>query len=176
MSPGVSPRADGSSFVTGHRVQVGIPEPVPGGAQVGAGEWGWGPCARELELGPGDIVPLWIPQEGNEGDFMGEVRAAVGSQLPGGLRHPQTLWASCLAPQDSGQGKLGGRGVNPISGRGVLSLGTPKQHFEVCTGSFGCAWCSALSLTPVSPRRVVMLEKKAEESFGFEIQVGAELG
>lgn len=31
-----------------------------------------------------------------------------------------------------------------------------------------------LSLIPVSPRRVVMLEKKAEESFGFEIQVGVE--
>ncbi|NXS44728.1 GRASP protein, partial [Balaeniceps rex] len=29
---------------------------------------------------------------------------------------------------------------------------------------------SASSLTPVSPRRVVTLEKKAEETFGFEIQ------
>ncbi|NXD45745.1 GRASP protein, partial [Copsychus sechellarum] len=34
----------------------------------------------------------------------------------------------------------------------------------------GYAWGSALPLTPVSPRRVVTLEKKAEESFGFEIQ------
>lgn len=33
---------------------------------------------------------------------------------------------------------------------------------------------SASSLTLVSPpRRVVTLEKKAEETFGFEIQVGA---
>lgn len=31
-----------------------------------------------------------------------------------------------------------------------------------------------MSLIPVSPRRVVTLEKKAEESFGFEIQVGVE--
>lgn len=30
-----------------------------------------------------------------------------------------------------------------------------------------------MSLIPVSPRRVVTLEKKADETFGFEIQVGA---
>ncbi|XP_014802935.1 PREDICTED: general receptor for phosphoinositides 1-associated scaffold protein [Calidris pugnax] len=73
----------------------------------------------------------------------------------------------------------------PIPGRGVLSLGScpawgnpapPKSHVllevpEVSGVSWeGGAGGSALSLIPVSPRRVVTLEKKAEETFGFEIQ------
>lgn len=63
MSPRVSP-ADGSSFAAGHRVQVGIiPEPVPGGAQVGAGGTGvgLGSLCQGLGAWPWDIVPLWIP-------------------------------------------------------------------------------------------------------------------
>lgn len=65
MSPRVSP-ADGSSFATGHRVQVGIPEPVPGGAQVGTGdtEVGLGSLSQRVGAWPWNIVPLWMPQEG----------------------------------------------------------------------------------------------------------------
>lgn len=49
---------------------------------------------------------------------------------------------------------------------------------EKCQGlggrvGLGGARASASSLIPTSPRKVVTLEKKAEETFGFEIQVGA---
>lgn len=50
MSPGVA-SADGSSFAAGRRVQVGIPEPVPRGAQVGTGDTGVG--LGSLSQGPG---------------------------------------------------------------------------------------------------------------------------
>lgn len=72
---------------------------------------------------------------------------------------------------------------------GVLSLGSqpcPAQRkpnprssvpLEECLRSqgWGVPGGSASSLIPVSPRRVLTLEKKAEETFGFEIQVGSVL-
>lgn len=61
---------------------------------------------------------------------MWQVRAVMGSQLPGGLRHPQTPWGSCLGPTGLSDMALGGGLIPPIPGRGVLSLATPKQHFE----------------------------------------------
>lgn len=65
MSPRVS-LADGSSFAAGRRVQVGIPEPVPRGAQVGTGDTGVGLGSLSQRVGawPWDVVPLWILQEG----------------------------------------------------------------------------------------------------------------
>lgn len=75
-------------------------------------------------------------------------------------------------------------GASPVPGVPTLpsteKTQTPKQRFirevpEVSVGESGLggAGGSALSLIPVSHRRVVTLEKKAEETFGFEIQVGS---
>ncbi|XP_033367350.1 general receptor for phosphoinositides 1-associated scaffold protein isoform X1 [Parus major] len=104
MSPRVSP-ADGSSFASGHSAQVGIPQPVPGGAQEGgdAGEEGRGvfrlrdPDLRAAPPGQeqrGD-VHLRVPGARRE---PGRGRGAQGDTITGvnglnveGIRHREIV-------------------------------------------------------------------------------------
>ncbi|RLV84510.1 hypothetical protein DV515_00016155 [Chloebia gouldiae] len=77
--------------------------------------------------------------------------ALVSRSCPGGRPHPLVLPQHLLTPVPSFCG------VFPVSPSRLLRVVPPG--ITSCPGS-----------CPVLPRRVVMLEKKAEESFGFEIQ------
>lgn len=59
---------------------------------------------------------------------MWQVRAAMGSHLPGGLRHPQALWGSCLAPTGLSDMALGGSHPSHPRERCPV-LGDPKAAF-----------------------------------------------
>lgn len=152
MCPRTVSPADSSPSAAGCGVQVGVPKPVPGGAQVGMGvrdrgdtqEQGWGPRPSRSGLGPGTLLRSGHPTAvGNGGDFMGEPgageRGVMGTQLPGGPWHPQTLWGTLPGTHGAGckalaKGNL--EGSHPREGSPVLGVlpstektQTPKPRF-----------------------------------------------
>lgn len=163
----------------GYGVHVAVPERFPRGAQVGGngGQWGWWCCGAEGfgVMGGGGGTALWgglippdptrTPKQGSDG--------GVPRLWGGPFALGSTIW---------------GGGPHPLGGGGHIRGGPIRRSGGVLItwGGPYLWWGGGGVLHPIShptpptppltrcpPRRVVTLQKGAEETFGFEIQVGA---